>query len=65
MLKYILGTFTVATASLVSASASFAHEGANASHFVTQSDHTLAIMVTLGLIGSAVLFFYQRNKKRS
>jgi len=65
MLKNILNAFALSTTGLFSASVSFAHEGANTSHFVTQPDHTLMIVASIGLIGFVALLWFQKNKKHA
>ncbi len=53
----LAGIFTAVEAS--------AHEGAGIAHYATQIDHTLAISVTIGLVGFAILAWRQRAKKQS
>ncbi len=65
MFRKILGTITFASAAMSAATNLSAHEGANISHFVSQTDHTLAIMVTIGLVGFAATIWRQKNKKNA
>jgi len=63
MLIKLMGTLIPLSSGLFAASDLSAHEGAGISHFVSQTDHTLAIMVIIGLVGFAVALYFQRKQR--
>ncbi|MBT3916825.1 MAG: hypothetical protein HN731_04660 [Rhodospirillaceae bacterium] len=65
MLKKSFSAATLGFAGIIAAAEASAHEGAGITHYASQTDHIIAIFVTIGLVGFAILAWHQKTKKQS
>lgn len=64
MLKGILVTIVFTSINILAVEKLSAHEGAGVIHFISQPDHTLTIMATIGLITIAAILFFRKKANK-